>query len=148
MKYDSANDTLDHIGRVAGLIHKICTALVIRGSTHDISKLHPPEKDVFDRYTPLLKDTTYGSEEYKAYLDGMQPALKNHYAVNSHHPEHYENGINDMDLLDLVEMFCDWKAASERHGNGSIAKSIELNKERFGISDQLTKIFENTIKSL
>jgi len=148
MKYDSANDTLDHIKRVADLIHRLCTSLVIRGSQHDISKLHPPEKDVFDRYTPLLKDTTYGSKEYKAYLDGMQSALKNHYATNSHHPEHYENGIDDMDLLDLVEMFCDWKAASERHGNGDIIRSIELNKERFGMSDQLAKILENTIKSI
>ena len=148
MKYDSANDTLDHIGRVAELIHKLCTDLVVRGSIHDISKLHPPEKDVFDRYTPLLKGTTYGSEEYKGYLDGMQPALKNHYAVNSHHPEHHENGIDDMDLLDLVEMLCDWKAASERHGNGDIIRSIALNKKRFGMSDQLAKIFANTAKSI
>ena len=148
MKYDSANDTLDHIGRVAELIHKLCTDLVIRGSTHDISKLHPPEKDVFDRYTPLLKETTYGSKEYKAYLDGMRPALKNHYAANSHHPEHHENGIDDMDLLDLIEMFCDWKAASERHEDGDIVRSIEVNRERFLMSIQLTKIFKNTIKSI
>lgn len=148
MKYDSANDTLDHTRRVAELIHKLCTALVIRGSKHDISKLHPPEKEVFDKYTPLLKETTYGSKEYKAYLDGMQPALKKHYAANSHHPEHYENGIDDMDLLDLIEMFCDWKAASERHEDGDIVRSIEVNRERFLMSIQLTKIFKNTIKSL
>lgn len=46
--------------------------------------------------------------------------------------------------MDLVEMICDWKAASERHNDGNIRKSIEHNAERFGMSPQLTRIFENT----
>lgn len=52
--------------------------------------------------------------------------------------------VNDMNLVDLLEMICDWKAASERHNNGNIRKSIEINADRFGMSPQLTKIFENT----
>jgi hypothetical protein len=51
-----------------------------------------------------------------------------------------------MDLIDLLEMFCDWKAASERHANGNIYKSIKINKQRFNISDQLEQIFINTAK--
>jgi hypothetical protein len=74
----------------------------------------------------------------------MKPALDHHYANNSHHPEHYKNGIDDMSLLDLVEMICDWKAASERHNNGNIRKSIEVNGKRFEMSPQLIRIFENT----
>lgn len=44
----------------------------------------------------------------------------------------------------LVEMFFDWKAASERHADGDIFKSIEINKERFGLSEQLAEILKNT----
>lgn len=98
--------------------------------------------------TPLLKDLTYGSEEYKKSLAELKPALDHHYSHNSHHPEHYKNGVDDFTLVDLVEMFCDWKAASERHVNGDIFKSIQINKDRFEISEQLAKIFENTINKL
>jgi len=44
----------------------------------------------------------------------MKPALEHHYALYRHHPEHFQNGIDDMNLIDLVEMFADWKASSER----------------------------------
>lgn len=49
-----------------------------------------------------------------------------------------------MCLFDLIEMFLDWKAAGERHSDGNIYKSIEHNRERFGISEQLEHIFINT----
>ena len=51
-------------------------------------------------------------------------------------------------MLDLIEMLCDWKASSERHNTGDIEKSIEMNQERFGYSDELKSIFKNTIKLL
>ena len=50
-----------------------------------------------------------------------------------------------MDLIDLVELICDWVASSKRHADGNIYRSIELNKERFGMSDQLCEILKNTI---
>ena len=53
-----------------------------------------------------------------------------------------------MDLFDVLELFIDWKAAGERHGNGNIYKSIEINKERFKMSDQLVDIFTNTAERL
>ena len=45
-------------------------------------------------------------------------------------------------------MFFDWKAATERHDNGNIFKSIEINKKRFEMSDQLCDIFTNTATRL
>jgi hypothetical protein len=51
-------------------------------------------------------------------------------------------------LLDLVEMFCDWKAATERHADGSIEKSIEHNRVRFALGEQLTQILINTRKEM
>jgi hypothetical protein len=70
------------------------------------------------------------------------------YQKNSHHPEHYENGVNGFDLFDLMEMFFDWKAAGERHADGNIYKSIEINKDRFKLSEQTVNIFTNTAKRL
>jgi hypothetical protein len=75
----------------------------------------------------------------------LKPALDHHYANNSHHPQFYKNGIDGMNLLDLVEMFFDWKAATERTKDGDIRKSIEINSTRFNISPQLVSIFVNTI---
>jgi hypothetical protein len=51
-----------------------------------------------------------------------------------------------MNLLDLIEMFCDWKAASERHNDGNLRKSIEINGQRFSMPPELIEIFENTVE--
>lgn len=145
MSYDSSKDTLAHIRRVNHLLLDFCMDLMRRAQVHDNSKLLPPEKEIFDEYTPLLAGSTYGTPEYTELLKGLGKALEHHYMNNSHHPEHYPiGGVSDMTLMDVVEMFFDWKAASERHNSGDIMKSIEHNKKRFGIDDQLASIFENT----
>jgi hypothetical protein len=115
-----------------------------RGELHDQTKLEHPEVELFTEFTPKLANSTYGSKEYEEFKVSMGPALQHHYANNRHHPEHHKNGINDMNLLDVVEMLCDWKASSERHNDGNIRKSIEINANRFNMSPQLTKILENT----
>lgn len=144
--YDSRDDTVAHIQRVGHYLSIITNKIHHRALVHDNSKLLPPEKELFDLYTPKLKNTTYGSNEYKKCLAELKPALDHHYAHNSHHPEHYENGIAGMDLLDLIEMLCDWKASSERHADGNIKKSLEINKKRFNISDDLYQILCNTVE--
>lgn len=148
MQYDSKADTLLHIKRVAELMTQASIELIKRANVHDNSKLESPEKELFDEFTPKLKGCTYGSEEYKRYLNELKVALEHHYENNSHHPEHYVHGVNDFDLFDLMEMFFDWKAAGERHADGNIYKSIEINKERFKLSDQTVAIFKNTAKRL
>ena len=137
-------DTFRHIERVRNLLNLCIQDLLRRGELHDQTKLEPPEVALFAEYTPKLAGCTYGSDEYKQYLAAIKPALDHHYAHCRHHPEHHKNGVNDMNLLDLVEMLCDWKAASERHNDGNIRKSIEINANRFGVSPQLVRIFENT----
>jgi len=148
MNYDSSTDTLTHIKRVGYLLRRMVWEILNRMDNHDSSKLRTPEKEIFDEFTPKLKNSTYGSEEYNGFLKEMKKALDNHYGLNSHHPEHYNNGITDMDLIDLIEMICDWKAASERHANGDIYQSIQINKKRFNISDQLEQILVNTVKKI
>ena len=147
-EYDSREDTQAHINRVAKLLFHFCKNLEARGRLHDATKLVSPEKETFDEMTPRLKDSTYGSDEYKGFLEKMKPALDHHYVNNRHHPEHHKNGVNDMDLFDVVEMLCDWKAASERHATGDINKSLEINAKRFNMSDELVGVLRNTIPAL
>lgn len=140
--------TQAHINEVQRLIHIVVTHLLKRGERHDQSKHSEAEAPIFDEFTAKLKDTTYGSPEYKSYLEAMKPALDHHYASNRHHPEHFENGIDGMNLFDLLEMFVDWYAATKRHADGNIWKSIEINAERFNLSPQLMAILENTASAI
>lgn len=148
MSYDSKEDTLAHINKVRDLIEDIENNIILRKIYHDGSKLKSPEKEMYDEFTPKLRGMTYGSDEYKACLEEMGVALKHHYQENTHHPEHFDNGVTGMSLMDLLEMLADWKAASMRHADGDFKKSLEINKERFQISDQLAEIFLNTVREM
>lgn len=145
---DSREDTLEHIRKVQARIGVMLHELRVRGEQHDMSKLYEPEKSGYDQLTTRLADVEYGTDAYRAALAEAQPTITHHYAHNSHHPEHYENGIAGMSLLDVIEMLCDWTAASERTRQGSITQSLVHNKQRFGISDQLASILENTVREL
>lgn len=147
---DQRFKTLRHIEAVRNHLNAVIAELLTRAEQHDQSKLQSPEREAFDEYTAKLRGITYGSPEYKAMtstVNGpLKSALDHHYAHNRHHPEHHKNGIKDMNLIDLVEMLCDWKSSSMRHNDGNILKSIEINQSRFGYSEDLRIILENTAK--
>jgi hypothetical protein len=146
--YDSRPETQRHIEMVKKLILQVISELAVRAREHDASKLEDPELTAFNEYTPKLAAMTYGSSEYKTALQGLGPALVHHYTHNRHHPEHHPRGVNDMTLIDLVEMLCDWIAATKRHADGDIQRSFLVNRDRFGISDQLMEILKNTVTAL
>lgn len=118
--------------------------LIWRAIIHDLSKFSRKESEGFIQTIDKLKTSTYGSPEYKELLQSIDPSIKHHYKINTHHPEHYKAGVSGMDLVDIVEMLCDWKAATRRHINGNIARSIEQNRKRFDYTDQLCSIFHHT----
>lgn len=148
MNIDSRPETYKHILTVQNFLNRFIREFTYRGQVHDRSKLATPEVELFDEFTPKLAGSTYGSDEYKALLSELKPALDHHYANNTHHPEYYDEGIRGMDLCDLVEMLCDWKAATLRHHDGSIRESIQINQKRFGYSDDLKEIMLNTVNRL
>lgn len=148
MAYDSRPDTYAHIATVREYLLRVVRQLMMRAHDHDISKLEEPERSVFDEYTPKLKDSTYGSDEYKAFLAGMGEGLRHHYEVNDHHPEHFAGGISEMDLLQLTEMLCDWKAATLRHEDGDLGRSIEQGADRFGYGDEIARLLRNTAENM
>jgi hypothetical protein len=141
-------ETLKHIHRVRVLLDIVISEFRMRAQEHDKSKLESPEAEVFEEYTTKLKGTTYGSPEYMQFLKEMAPALTHHYQYNSHHPEFYEDGIKGMNLFDLLEMLVDWKAATERHDDGSLERSIEQNQKRFDYSDETKGFLRNTAKAM
>jgi len=150
MEYDSTQDTKEHIELVRARVDDVRTNLRARAIHHDSSKLREPEKSAYDNLMRFKSshEMVYGSPDYADGLKILGPALDHHYAHNSHHPQHYANGLDGMSLLDVLEMLCDWRAAGERYKDGSIAQSLAHNRERFGISDQLFSILENTVKEL
>lgn len=141
--------TQAHIDLVRRLLRAAAFELIVRGEVHDRSKFSPEEVDMFARFTPRLRGMTYDSPEYRACLAEMKAhgGLQHHYANNRHHPEFFADGIDGMDLFDVLEMFVDWAASTRRHADGDIMSSIEKNRARFGMSDQLVSIFRNTVRN-
>lgn len=141
--------TMRHIETVRNYISLCIKELLDRQMHHDQSKLEGEECEAFEVLTERLHGLTYGSEEYKSNLRQYAPAIQHHYKNNRHHPEHFpDGGILKMNLIDLLEMLCDWKSASLRHADGDIWRSLDINKERFGYDEQLHIIFQNTVQWL
>lgn len=137
-----------HIANVRRLMNKAIIDLSDRSIHHDASKLDDPELDIFCKHTPVLKELEYNSPEYKDCLQRMSPAIKHHYSKNRHHPEHFPKGWRDMNLIDLLEMICDWRAAADRHENGNVYESLVQNEARFKLPKYLTQILRNTVEYL
>ena len=143
--YDSTVDAKLHIEKIRDTFNNlVIPELTKRAELHDQSKLENPEKETYDKYIPKLKEVKYGTPEYDAIKEEMaKGGLNHHYSVNRHHPEHFENGIKDMTLFDIIEMYFDWHAASLRSDTG-FEKGLLMNIERYNISDDLRQIFINT----
>lgn len=157
MPYDSRPDTWAHIARVRRFMVQAMDNLQDRADRHDKSKLEPPEVAAFDIATPKLAGMEYGSDAYKQSLADLGPALAHHFEHNDHHPEHYENGVAGMSAMALIEMVCDWRAASERvkqraDGDEYLRRSFEeglaFNQRRFGYGDEVASILLNTAREL
>ena len=147
--YDCTADILAHRSRVAGRISRIISALIERSAKHDLSKLSEPEKSIFDKIKPEMRKVErefgYGSPQWQEQYDRVSVALRHHYSVNDHHPEHFPNGVNGMSLVSLLEMLADWKSAAEENGHEI---NFEHVCERFGIEPQLKSILAATLKEL
>lgn len=149
MEYNSLQDTLDHKKRVEEYLSSVVTELQHRALVHDASKLQGIEKETLDKFVPqlnMLASSEYNDEKYKNIMASMKIGNDSHYANNRHHPEHFNNGVNEMTLVDIIEMIYDWKAACDRK-NIDIMKTINSNFERFGITEQLAQIILNTFNN-
>lgn len=144
-------DIKQHIALVQQFMHRATDELTHRADTHDASKCEEPERSIFQTGMQKRDSVPYGSPEYHTHMKDVQVALDHHYAHNRHHPEHHICGVRDMNLMDLLEMLCDWMAASLKSTDGDLAelrRVIDINQERFGYSDELRGILHNTAAHL
>jgi len=158
VKYDARLEIYEHITEVRRSLLRFVADLLARAHEHDASKFQSPEVEEYLEYEPVIEVLPYGSEEQQAARARNiveSRSTQHHYEVCRHHPQHFENGILGMNLMDLAEMLCDWKAASEFTGYGpykntiepfGLEASIEANAERFGYGDELKRILLNTAK--
>jgi len=138
--------TNKHKADVSAIMSKMIEALTSRMKRHDDSKLTEPEMSGFIKIAPELnggKKISIDSQEYK---DSIKiSAVEEHYKNNDHHPEHFENGVEDMNLMQVTEMVADWISASKRY-DGVV--NLEYQTERFKLDKQLMAIISNTINNL
>ena len=140
--YDCTAEVKEHISLVQFWAAHFGRILADRALVHDASKLNNPvEKQMFDTWTPELKTREAGTPEYQEALAQMGVGLQMHYQANSHHPEHYKDGVDGMNLYDVVEMVCDWMVVCEKKG---VPVDMGYLQTRFKISPQLRAIIENT----
>lgn len=51
----------------------------------------------------------YGSKEYFDKMNRWKIFFDHHYKNNKHHPEHFRDNIDGMNLVDLIELFVIYK---------------------------------------
>jgi hypothetical protein len=141
---DSRPDTYEHIHEVQRGLLRLSAALAQRALYHDQSKLQEPELSMFNEFRSKLDEVEHESPEYKVHLEEMGAALEHHYRVNRHHPEHFANGIHGMNLLDLMELVCDWVAAAGRKGESPVPYIEGAAKERFGYGEEIERLLVKT----
>ena len=87
----------------------------------------------------------YGSEEYKQKIKRWNKVFKHHYQYNRHHPEHYEYGVSEMTLIDIVEMMCDWLGYKDTTTVTEALKVCDEQMARYDISEELRQVIFNTL---
>lgn len=133
-----------HIEQVRFKLMSIASKLLDRAYKHDSSKLSDPEYTLWCNMDkePRYK---YGTKEYKDKIKRYKQVFDLHYAENRHHPEHYFLGVDDMDLIDMIEMVCDWISYKKDITIGEAIEMINTQGERYKLSPQLQNILKNTL---
>lgn len=138
----------NHKNNVEKKMESLCLDLAQRARDHDNSKLESPEYFAWKKMDEEPR-YPYGTPEYFDKKRRYDYVFQEHYKnpKNRHHPEHWPNGVEDMNLLDLIEFLCDM--FSYKEANISYSEAVEMLQtqvKRFKISDDLAWILLNTVK--
>ena len=138
--------TLEHINRVKAKMEFFASVLATRGANHDSSKLKEPE---YSGWLAMDKEPRYpyGSKKYYDKMFRYKEVLEHHYSINSHHPEHFEDPSNQMDLIDLIEMLCDWFSYSNDISWLEGYNTINSQCARFKLNDTIKHLLLNTFRN-
>ena len=87
----------------------------------------------------------YGTKEYYDKMNRWKKFFIHHYAQNRHHPDHYSNGIDDMNLIDVAEFLADIVSYYEVLQAHDGEKVLNDQEKRFQINGQLRNVLSNTL---
>jgi len=145
---DSAGKTIDtilkHKKSVRDKLLFLSEELRKRAEEHDNSKLQFPE---IEWLIEMDKEPRcqYGTKEYYEKMNRWKKFFVHHYTQNKHHPDHYSNGIDDMDLVDITEFLVDVVSYYEVLQAHDGEKVLDDQEKRFQISGQLRNVLSNTL---
>lgn len=148
VEFEVLLDTIQHVSEVQENIEEFASDLKKRAIAHDRSKFADPEFSVFVSTRPEFKKANYGTPEYQAVVDAAIVGVNHHYSLNRHHTAHFPNGIKDMNLLDVLEMMADWRAASRRSPDLSFKDSLPRAFKKYEMDETLQRLILNTIDYL
>ena len=135
-----------HINRVQKWIGKFSSILFIRGVNHDKSKLCEPELSLWKKMDEEPR-YPYGTLKYKEKLNRYKEVFQHHYMHNKHHPEHWSGYYSEMDLMDVIEMLCDWLGYKEDITLKEAETLVNQQCERYGFNDTFRHLLYNTLKN-
>jgi hypothetical protein len=138
-----------HIQRVQKWLSHFSRQLYIRGSNHDASKLQSPEIEGWSQMD-LEPRYPYGSPEYEDKKRRYEWLFHAHYSRNRHHPEYFDihdNKTFEMDLLDLIELLCDWNGYRDSIRYTEASALVDQQCKRYGFSDELHDLLLNTLRN-
>lgn len=152
---------LRHVTELRSALLRVQQDLEARAVRHDVSKFSPEEFPGFARINSTARKHPYGSEEYRAAIRAEKDTVDRHQRGNSHHPEYHEarvredlrrttsespgpglkwvvpveiEGVDVMPWLDVIEMVCDWWAATQTYGTTPWKEVLEKQKARWNWS--------------
>jgi len=152
MEHISTEDYIkDHRNKVQQWVQRIMKILEDRAKKHDLSKLNDElelwkKLDEYPRYK-------YGSSEYFEKLKRFKNVFYTHWAHNRHHYEYFRikhHGniskiYTDIDLVDLIEMMCDWLSYNETITVTDAKKLVAEQMKRLGMPKEIAALILNTI---
>lgn len=140
----TVEDILKHKEKVKRRLLFLSEELKKRAECHDDSKLRDPEikylieMDKEPRYE-------YNTPEYFNKMKRWQKFFNHHYDNNRHHPNHFKNGILDMNLTDICEYLVDIISYYDEMHVHDAMDTIEKQQGRFGLDNQLAQVLTNTL---
>lgn len=135
---------LKHKESVKNRLLFLIAELKKRADVHDDSKLRSPEVNYLIEMDKEGK-VKYGSDAYFEKMKRWECFFNHHYKENTHHPDHYQLGVDDMNIADLCEYMIDVVSYFEDLHVADAINTIDAQQERFGLSDQLANVLKNTL---
>ncbi len=147
MEGNSTRDSIiNHRRAVQRWMQQFAITLLRRAENHDNSKLKSPEFELWEQMDSEPK-YAYGTKEYFEKMDRYRPLFELHWKNNRHHPEHFERSYDDIDLIDILEMICDWLSYKDNLTYTQASELVSMQCERYNFSEELRELILNTLKN-